>query len=90
MLKIQQTFLKRYKCLVYVVFHNLEPQNAGLVDVEKDLNVKNRRKCLCAKIKKISIVIKKIIGSEDTWMHKAKRPSTCFFPTLSHILRPSR
>ena len=22
----------------YVVFHNLEPQNAGLVDVKKDLN----------------------------------------------------
>ena len=38
MLKIQQTFLKLYKCLLYVVFHNLEPQSAGLVDVKKDLN----------------------------------------------------
>ena len=33
MLKIQQIFPKLYRCLLYVVFHNLEPQNAGLVDV---------------------------------------------------------
>ena len=38
MLKIQQIFLKLYRCLLYVVFHNLEPKNAGLVDVERDLN----------------------------------------------------
>ena len=38
LLKIQQTFLKLYKYLLYVVFHNLGPQNAGLVDVKKDLN----------------------------------------------------
>ena len=40
MLKIQKIFPKRYRCILYVVFHNLEPQNAGLVDVKKDLNEK--------------------------------------------------
>ena len=40
MLKIQQTFPKLYRCILYVVFHNLKPQNAGLVDVKKDLNSK--------------------------------------------------
>ena len=38
MLKIQQIFPKPYRCLLYVVFHNVEPRNAGLVDVKKDLN----------------------------------------------------
>ena len=36
MLKILQIFPKLYRCILYVVFHNLEPQNAGLVDVKKD------------------------------------------------------
>ena len=36
-LKIQQIFPKLYKCLLYVVFHNLEYQNAGLFDVKRDL-----------------------------------------------------
>ena len=38
MLKIQQIFPKLYRCLPYVVFHNLEPQNAGLVDFKRDLH----------------------------------------------------
>ena len=39
MLKIYQIFPKLYRCLLYVVFfHNLDPQNAGLVDVKKDLH----------------------------------------------------
>ena len=38
MLKIQQIFWKLYRCLLYVVFYNLEPQNAGLVDVKRDLH----------------------------------------------------
>ena len=38
MLKIQHIFPKLYRGLLYVVFHNLEPQNAGLADVKKDLN----------------------------------------------------
>ena len=28
-----------YRCLLYVVFHNLEPQNAGLVDVKRVLHL---------------------------------------------------
>ena len=38
MLKIQQILPKLYRCLVYVVFHNLEPQNAGLINVKRDLH----------------------------------------------------
>ena len=38
MLKIQQIFPKLYRCLLYVVFHNQEPINAGLAGVKKDLN----------------------------------------------------
>ena len=40
MLKIKQIFPKLYRGLLYVVFRNLELQNAGLVDVFKDLNFK--------------------------------------------------
>ena len=38
MLKIRQIFPKLDRCLLYVVFHNLEHQNAGLVDVKRDLH----------------------------------------------------
>ena len=38
MLKIQQIFPKLYRCLLYDVFHNLEPQNAGLADVKRGLH----------------------------------------------------
>ena len=65
MLKIQQIFPKLYRCLLYVVFHNLKPQNAGLVDVKKDLNSKRSKGIFV-----ISIVIKNINGSEDPLMHK--------------------
>ena len=40
MLKIQQIFPKLYRCLLYVVFNNLKPQNTRLVDFKKDLNSK--------------------------------------------------
>ena len=86
MLKIQQIFPKLYRCLLYVVFHNLKPQNAGLVDVKKDLNSKDQREFLCAKISKISIVIKNINGSKEPLMDKAEGPSNYFlqlFYTLS-------
>ena len=43
MLKIQQIFPKLYRCLLYVVFHNLKHQNAGLVNVQKDLNSKRSK-----------------------------------------------
>ena len=38
MLKIRQIFPKLDRCLLYVVFHNLEHQNARLVDVKRDLH----------------------------------------------------
>ena len=43
MLKIQQNFPK-----LYVVFHNLESQNAELVDVKKDLNLERSKSNFCA------------------------------------------
>ena len=50
MLKIQQIFPKLYRCLLYVVVHNSEPQNAGFVDVERDLHLKkDLREFLCVK-----------------------------------------
>ena len=83
MLKIQQIFPKLYRCLLHVGFHNLEPQNAGLVDITKDLNLKDLREFLCAKTPKICIVIKNVkirnvIWFEDTLMHKAASPMTFF------------
>ena len=39
---------------------------------------------MCAKIYKISIVIKSVIMSEDTMMHKAVRPSNYFSNTFIH------
>ena len=50
MLKIQQIFPKLYRCLLYVVFHNVEPQNAGLVEVNGIYIKKDQREFLCAKI----------------------------------------
>ena len=38
MLKIQQIFPKLDRCLLYVLFHNLEPQIAVLVDIKRDLH----------------------------------------------------
>ena len=57
----------------YVVFHNLKSQNAGLVDVKKDLNSKRSNGNFVRKHLKIST------GSEVTLTHKAKRPSNYFF-----------
>ena len=90
MLKLQQIFPKLYRCLLYVVSHNLEPQNAGLVDVKKDLNSKRSNRIFVRENLKIGIVIKNINGSEDLLMHKAEGPSNYFFSTLSHIIKLSR
>ena len=79
MLKIQQIFPKLYRCLLYVIFHNLKPQNAGLVDVKTDLNSKRSKGILVRENLKKSIVIKNINGSEDPLMHKAEGPSNYFF-----------
>ena len=71
MLKIQQIFLKLYRFLLYVVIHNLESINAGLVDVKKALNLKRRSKGIFVrenlkkkkkKKKKKNITIKNVIG----------------------------
>ena len=48
MVEIQQIFPKLYRCLLYVVFHNLVPQYAGLVDVKNDLNKKKIEGNFCA------------------------------------------
>ena len=85
MLKIQKIFPKLYRCILYVVFHNLEPQNAGLVGVKKDLNEKYQTVIFCTEIEKVSIAIENVIGSEDASMHKAERPSSHFFQ-LFYIL----
>ena len=84
MLKIQQIFPKLIRCLLYVVFHNLKPQNAGLVDVKKDLNSK-RSKGIFVRENLKSIVFKNINVSEDPLMHKAEGPSNYFFQ-LFHTL----
>ena len=41
-------------------------------------------------LKKISIVIKNVIGPEDTKMHNAESHSNYILPTLSHMIRLSR
>ena len=79
MMKIQHIFPKLYRYLLYVVFHNLEHQNAGLVDVKRDLHLKRSKGIFVRENLKISIVIKNVIWSEKTLMHKAVRPSNYFF-----------
>ena len=49
MLKIQHIFPKLYRCRLYVVFHNLESQNAELVYVKKDLHQKKIKGNFCAR-----------------------------------------
>ena len=62
----------------------------GLLILKGTYIKKDQREFLCAKILKISIVIKNVIWPEKTSMHKAVRPSNYFFPTLSHMIRLSR
>ena len=52
MLKIQQIFPKLYRCLLSVVFHNLEHQNAGLIDVKRDLHLKRSKEIFMCENKK--------------------------------------
>ena len=53
--------------------------------VLKGINIKkDQREFLCAKIRKISIVIKNVTWSKKNLMHKAVRPSNYFFQ-LFHI-----
>ena len=85
MLKIQQIFPKLYRCLLYVVFHNLKPQNAGLVDVKKDLYSKRSKGIFVHENLKNKHSYKNINGSEDPLVHKAEGPSNYFFQ-LFHTL----
>ena len=79
MLKIQQIFPKLYKCLLYVVFHKLEHQKQKPDDVKRDLHSKRSKGIfVCENLNKISIIIKTVIWSEKTLMHKAVRPSNSF------------
>ena len=55
------------------------------VDVKKGFKLnKDQRNFLCANIQKISIVIKNVIGSENTLMHKAERPGNYFSYSFTH------
>ena len=53
------------------MFHNLGPQNAGLVDVKRDLKKIKGNFFRAQKTNRISIVINN--------MHTAERPSNYFF-----------
>ena len=64
MLKIWQILPKLYRCRLFVAFHKLEPQNAGLVDVKRALHYKRSKWIFVRKIKEISIVIKNEIWSD--------------------------
>ena len=83
MLKIQQIFPKLYRFLLYVVFHNLEPQNAGLFML-KGFKLKKIKGHFSAQKSKKSITIKNIIWSEATLMHKAEHPSKYFSNSFTH------
>ena len=50
MLKIQQIFPKLYRCLLYVVFHNLEHQMQALLVLKGVYIKKDPREFLRAKI----------------------------------------
>ena len=65
-------------------FKNSEPQNAGFVEVQNDLNFKRSKGFLVRKNKKISIVIKNAIGSEDALMHKAECLGNYFCISFTH------
>ena len=55
------------------------PKMQGLLMLKGIYIKKDQRVFLCTKIKKMSIVIKNVIWSEKTLMHKAERPSNYFF-----------
>ena len=55
----------------------------------KGIYIKKDQREFCERKSKKKAVIKNVIWSEKTLMHKAERPSN-FFPILSHIIRLSR
>ena len=60
--KKKKIFQNLQRCLLYVVFHNLErfTQNAGLVEIKKDLNYKKRSNGIFVRksLKKIASLLK--------------------------------
>ena len=74
--------------MLFFIIQN--PKMQGLLML-KGIYIKKDQRDFCArKSEKISIVIKNVIWSDKTLMHKAERPSKCFFTILSHIIRLSR
>ena len=57
----------------------LNPKMQGLLMLKRILIKPNQTEFLCAKIYKISIIIKNVIEAEDTMMHSAERHSNYFF-----------
>ena len=82
MLKVQQIFPKLqvpslwcFFFFFFFFFHKFENFNAGVFfHIKKD-----QRESWCAKNLKISIVIKNVIWTDKTLMHKAERTSNYFF-----------
>ena len=56
----------------------------GLLILKGTYIKKDQREFLCAKIIKISIVIKNVIWPEKTSMHKAVRPSNYFSNSFTY------
>ena len=65
------------------MFCNLEPQNSGLVDIKKDLNLKRSKGIFVRENLKHKHRYF-VTGSEDTLMHKAERPSKYFSNSFTH------
>ena len=57
----------------------LKPKMQGLLMLKGIYIKEDQREFLCAKIQKISIVIKNVIWDEKNLMHKAVRPSNYVF-----------
>ena len=64
---------------MFFFFQNLEPQNAGRVDVKKDLNYKRSKGIFVRENQENKRRYQTVFGSEDTMMYKAERPSNYFF-----------
>ena len=66
-------------------FHYLEPQNAGLVDIKRDLHLKKIKGNFCArKSKKQASLLKNVSWPEKTSKHKAVRPSNFFSNSFTY------
>ena len=56
---------------LYVVFHNLQPRNAGLVDNKKDLNEKRSKRIFVREnFKKLASLLEMLLGLKVPWCIK--------------------